>query len=143
MQCLLELSGMTLATLENGVVQILANCPKPGVMLLFGDLGAGKTTLVKAICRQLGVDSLVNSPTFSIIQEYNSPTGPIYHLDLYRINSNADAHDLGLDDYFTSGFWCFVEWPEKITSWWPKDHYRLYISESENDARFVKLVRYS
>lgn len=82
------------------------------IFLFTGQLGAGKTTLIKEMCRQLGGNAEMSSPSFSLVNEYLSDQGPIYHMDLYRINSEQEALDLGLTEYLESGYPCLVEWPE-------------------------------
>lgn len=95
--------------------EILEQCGANKVLCFHGELGAGKTTLIKAICRQLGVVEEVQSPTFSIVNEYESAgKTPIYHFDFYRLKSEEEAYDLGYEDYLFSGYFCFIEWPEKI-----------------------------
>lgn len=95
--------------------EILEQCGGNKVVCFHGDLGAGKTTLIKAICRQLGVVEEVQSPTFSIVNEYESvDKTPVYHFDFYRLKSEEEAYDLGYEDYLFSGYFCFIEWPEKI-----------------------------
>lgn len=92
------------------------------VVALSGSMGAGKTTLVHALCRQLGVTETVSSPTFALIQEYRGSRYPvIYHIDLYRINSAAEALDAGMEDCLLSGHLCFVEWPERAPGLLPDD----------------------
>lgn len=90
------------------------------VFAFYGDLGAGKTTFIKSVCGRLGVDSPVNSPTFAIINEYGSPNGPVYHFDFYRIKQPSEAYDIGCEDYFYSGQYCFIEWPEKLENLLPE-----------------------
>src|ERR1051326_4167203 len=85
------------------------------VIAFYGEMGAGKTTLIKAICEELRVQGNVSSPTFSIVNEYRSSDGKkVFHFDFYRLNSLGEAYDLGYEEYFYSGAWCFIEWPEKI-----------------------------
>lgn len=85
------------------------------VIAFKGEMGAGKTTLIKAICEELGVKQTISSPTFSIVNEYLSSSGKkIYHFDFYRINKISEAYDMGYEEYFYSDAYCFVEWPEKI-----------------------------
>ncbi len=87
------------------------------VWLLYGEMGSGKTTLVKEFCRQLKVLDPISSPTFSIVNEYETASGSkVYHFDFYRIKNETEAFDLGAEEYFTSGYHCFIEWPEKIPS---------------------------
>ena len=85
------------------------------VIAFYGEMGVGKTTLIKELCAQLGVEDIPNSPTFSIVNEYLTQKGAtLYHFDFYRIEEEEEVYDLGYEDYFYSGNYCFVEWPEKI-----------------------------
>jgi len=84
------------------------------VFLFYGDMGAGKTTFIKALCAQLGVAEQVTSPTFSIVNEYNGTNVQVYHFDFYRLKSQDEALDMGYEEYFYSGNFCLIEWPEKI-----------------------------
>jgi tRNA threonylcarbamoyladenosine biosynthesis protein TsaE len=103
-----------------GVAEKLINaCRNNRIFAFYGDLGAGKTTLIKAICKQIGVTDTVNSPTFALINVYQSPQGEIYHFDLYRIKSVEELFDIGYEDYFFSGNLCFIEWPDKIEDYLP------------------------
>jgi len=96
-------------------------------------MGAGKTTFIKALCRELGVDDIVQSPSFAIVNEYVTATGePIYHFDFYRIRDVAEVFDIGYENYFYSGNYCFLEWPEKIERLLPEETLRVYIS-GENE----------
>jgi tRNA threonylcarbamoyladenosine biosynthesis protein TsaE len=110
---------------------------KSTVFAFYGAMGVGKTTLIKAICEMLGVIDVINSPTFSIINEYRSETsgGLIYHFDFYRINKRSEAEDLGVSDYFYSGALCFIEWPEKIEELLPEEVVALSITENPDGTR--------
>lgn len=103
---------------------------------LLGDLGAGKTTLVAEMCRQLGVTEPTSSPTFSIVNEYRSPNGPVYHLDCYRLNSIQEALDAGLEELFEGNedYPIFVEWPAVVEDLLPEDTVVLRLKHSEDGA---------
>src|SRR5690606_36136420 len=107
--------------------------------LFYGPMGAGKTTLIKAICGQLEVTDATASPTFSIVNEYTTPRGPVYHFDFYRIKSEQEAFDLGYEEYFYSGNYCFVEWPEKIAGLLPPDAVSVRI-DAEADGKRICTV---
>lgn len=112
---------------------------------LYGEIGSGKTTLVKALCRQFGVQENVSSPTFSLINEYSYPvnggTEPIYHLDLYRLRDIREAQDIGLEDYIDQEeFWCFIEWPELVEDWLPSDTLRVKINVLPDFRRKIVLL---
>jgi tRNA threonylcarbamoyladenosine biosynthesis protein TsaE len=110
------------------------------VFAFHGLMGAGKTTLIKAICEELGVKESVTSPTFAIINEYKDRGGAsIYHFDFYRINKLEEAFDFGYEDYFYSGNLCFIEWPEIIESILPQNCIKVSIEEKENGIRVLKL----
>ena len=109
------------------------------VFAFCGNMGAGKTTFIRAICEELGVEDVVNSPTFAIINEYNSASGkPIYHFDFYRINKSEEALQFGVEDYFYSGNFCFMEWAEKVESLLPQNYIKVYVVENEDGTRSVK-----
>lgn len=108
------------------------------VFAFYGKMGAGKTTFIKALCRELGVADTVNSPTFAIVNEYEDGQGePIYHFDFYRIKRLIEAYDMGCDEYFYSGHPCFVEWPELIEDILPQEAVRVDISELPDGSRQV------
>jgi tRNA threonylcarbamoyladenosine biosynthesis protein TsaE len=94
------------------------------IVIFNAPMGAGKTTLIKAVAKELGVLDMTNSPTFSIVNEYRSEfTGnKIYHFDLYRLNNEEEAYDMGMDEYLYSGEWCFIEWPDKTPTLIPEQH---------------------
>ena len=104
-----------------------------------GTMGAGKTTFIKAVCEELGVSDVINSPTFAIVNEYRSDTTAelIYHFDFYRINSIQEAYNIGTEDYFESGALCFIEWPDKIDELLPSDTVFVSIEEQEDGSRLV------
>ena len=106
-----------------------------------GRMGVGKTTFIKAICKELGVLETVNSPSFAIINEYQSETsgGTIYHFDFYRINSIQEAINIGAEDYFSSGSLCFIEWPENVAPLLPNDTVWVDIEEQNDGSRVVKI----
>lgn len=102
----------------------------------FGNMGVGKTTLIKEICATLGVEDNVCSPTFSIVNEYVSSEGEsIYHFDFYRLKNLEETYDMGYEEYFYSGNYCFVEWSEKVETLLPDTYIRVNITEESNGAR--------
>lgn len=119
--------------------QLLSEAGDLRVFALYGEMGSGKTTFIKEICKILGVDGLVTSPTFTIVNEYTDGTGnPVYHFDFYRIKSESEAFDLGYENYLYSGFYCFVEWPERIASLLPSKTAHVTIA-GEGEARIITL----
>ena len=112
------------------------------VFAFYGKMGAGKTTFIKALCDVLGVDDVVNSPTFAIVNEYHSNVlnGPVFHFDFYRIKHVDEAFDIGTDDYFYSGAPCFIEWPELIEPLLPDNAVRVDIDELPDGTRRVTLA---
>lgn len=103
-------------------------------------MGAGKTTLVSALCRELGSTSVVNSPTFAIINQYDTPSGnPVYHIDLYRLRSIGEALDIGLPEYLDGSAYCFVEWPETAAPLLPDDTCHITIRVHDNGLREITL----
>lgn len=105
----------------------------------YGQMGAGKTTLIQAICRHLGSSDHVTSPTFAIVNEYNSSAGfPIFHFDFYRIRKLEEVYDLGYEDYFFGGNYCLVEWPEKIESLLPDDMVTVMIETESDQTRIIR-----
>jgi tRNA threonylcarbamoyladenosine biosynthesis protein TsaE len=110
------------------------------VWLLNGEMGAGKTTLVKAICEELGVNNGMSSPTFSIINQYNGTDKTIYHFDFYRLKNEAEAFDIGVEEYLESGNYCFLEWSEKITHLIPPNSFQVRIKLDTNTTRIIEYL---
>ena len=110
------------------------------VLLFHGEMGSGKTTLIKEICKQLKVEDAISSPTFSLVNEYHSETGEkIYHFDFYRIEDENEAYDIGFEDYLDSNNWCFIEWPENVENLLPLDAVEIKISIVDNQQRNIQL----
>ena len=108
------------------------------VFAFYGKMGAGKTTFIKAVCEELGVEDVINSPTFAIVNEYVDGHGePIYHFDFYRIKKEQEVLDIGYEDYVYSGNVCFMEWPELIEKLLPDDAVKVTIEEEEDGRRKV------
>ena len=126
----------TLPQIKSTVAQFLNAANNHNVIALHGEMGAGKTTFVHALCDELGVENAVSSPTFSIINEYTTAKGKtIYHLDLYRLKSVQEAIDAGVEDCFYSGNLCLVEWPEIAPSIFPDNTLHTYIEIAGNNER--------
>ena len=118
--------------------EFIANIGERRIFAFYGKMGAGKTTFVKAICEELGVEDVVTSPTFAVINEYNIEDGQrIFHFDFYRIKKLEEVYDMGYEDYFYSGALCFIEWPELIEEILPDDAVRVSITEQEDGSRLV------
>ena len=108
------------------------------IFAFYGHMGAGKTTFIKAICEELGVDDVVTSPTFAIVNEYTAADGtPIYHFDFYRIKKLEEVYDMGYEDYFYGDGLCFIEWPELIDEVLPDDAVKVTIKENADGTRTV------
>jgi len=119
--------------------KMLEAFPGSRVFALYGAMGAGKTTFIKAVCRVLGVVDIVQSPTFSIINEYKTVTGdPVFHFDFYRIRKTEEVFDIGYEDYLYSGSYCFIEWPEMIENLLPEGTVRIRISGEQE--RYIESV---
>ena len=125
--------------LEEVAQKIIANNPKK-VILFHGEMGVGKTTLIKQLCKTLGVTGATSSPTFSLVNEYEADDNQlVYHFDFYRLNKEEEALDMGVDDYLYSGNWCFIEWAEKISNLIPETHSVITISLLTDGKRSLTL----
>ncbi len=120
--------------------ELLKRFPNTAIFLLSGDLGVGKTTLVNTLCKLLQVVDRVQSPTFSIINEYRTDSGKrIVHMDLYRIKTSSELREIGLDEYILSGDYCFIEWPELLMEHIAENYISVYIEHADNNTRTVNL----
>ena len=117
--------------------EIILLSEKNTVFCFYGNLGAGKTTLIKLICEKLQVTDTISSPTYPIINEYHYPNGIIYHIDLYRLKSIDEALNIGLEEYLYSGNLSFIEWPDNFESILPDKHIKIKISKFEEDRTIV------
>lgn len=121
--------------------QLIQSCADSRIFAFYGAMGVGKTTLIKAVCKRLGVADIVGSPTFSIVNQYLTKAGEsIYHFDFYRMNKMEEAYDIGYEDYFFSGNYCFIEWPEKIEALLPQACVRVYLEERDG-LRYIKIAK--
>ena len=119
--------------------EFVKNMGEGNVYAFYGKMGAGKTTFIKAVCEELGVDDVITSPTFSIVNEYRSETTGelIYHFDFYRIKKLEEVYDMGYEDYFYSGALCFLDWPELIEELLPGSAVKVTITQNDDDSRTV------
>lgn len=109
------------------------------IVLLYGELGVGKTTLLKALLKELGVEDQISSPTYALVHEYGTENGPIYHFDCYRLKSAEEAEMLGFTEYVDSENWVFIEWPEKVENLLFKEVNILRLSRNEDNTRTLNL----
>ena len=124
----------------NQVAKDIIKYSEHKVLLFHGEMGAGKTTLIKEICKELGSDDSISSPTFSIVNEYitlNNDT--IYHFDFYRINSVEEAYNIGIEDYFHTDAWCLIEWPSVIKNLLPLITNNIYLTKLDDKLRNIQL----
>lgn len=134
----------SLAEIEVAAKEFVSHMGDDTVFAFYGEMGAGKTTFINALCRVLGVeDDVTNSPSFSIVNEYRSDTTAelIYHFDLYRLENAEEAFDIGIEDYFDSGALCLLEWPERIEEILPFDTVKVMLRVNDDDSRELVIVR--
>lgn len=133
----MELDILSIEQLPHVANTLLTTFSKERFFAFYGKMGAGKTTLIKELCATLGVNDNVCSPTFAIVNEYSDRNGePIYHFDFYRMKSLSEAYDIGYEEYFYSGCYCFVEWTEKIEAILPERYVKVVIEE-DNETRHL------
>ena len=110
------------------------------ILLFYGEMGSGKTTLIKELAKQLGVEDVTSSPTFSLVNEYHSKNGEIlYHFDFYRIEDEEEAYDMGIEEYFDSGAWCFIEWPENVENLLPLESVVIKLTINPDNTRTIQM----
>ncbi len=135
----MEIKIHSLEQINEAAKEFIAAMGDNTVFAFYGKMGAGKTTFIKAVCENLGVTDVINSPTFAIVNEYRSETEElIYHFDFYRIKRLEEVYDMGYEDYFYCGALCFIEWPELIEELLPLDAVEVYIEEQENGERTIR-----
>ena len=137
----MEIKIEKLDNIREAAKQFIANIGDSTVFAFYGNMGAGKTTFVKAVCEELRVADVITSPTFSIVNEYRSEqTGElIYHFDFYRVKKIEEVYDMGFEDYFYSGALCFIEWPELCEEVLPDDTVKVSINEEPDGSRTITL----
>lgn len=135
-----EIGPFSLHEINDIAQQLIAAINNYHLIAFYGEMGMGKTTLIKAVCQQLQVEDNIQSPTFSIVNQYQSGNGEIiYHFDFYRMKNEEEALDFGVEEYFYSGNYCFMEWAEKIPNLLPENTVRVLISQKENKKRLITI----
>lgn len=135
----MKITISSLDAINDAAKQFVAAMGNNRVFAFYGKMGAGKTTFIKALCTQLGVDDVITSPTFAIVNEYTAGDGsPIYHFDFYRIKKLDEVYDMGYEDYFYNGGLCLIEWPELIETLLPEDAVEVHIAEQPDGTRTIE-----
>ena len=135
------LNASSISDLKVIAQQIIEYAGTTRIFLFYGDMGAGKTTLIKSLCDVLGSTDNITSPTFAIVNEYVAQQGKIYHFDFYRLKNQNEALDIGSDEYFYSGNYCFIEWPEKIPDILPANFVKIAIEVMPDNSRRITLKK--
>ncbi len=110
------------------------------ILLFYGNMGVGKTTMIKELAKILGVTDTISSPTFSIVNEYEIDNDKVYHFDFYRIKNEEEALDIGIEEYFYSGHWVLVEWPENIKNLLPLENTKINLTKNKNESRTINMM---
>jgi tRNA threonylcarbamoyladenosine biosynthesis protein TsaE len=128
--------------IDSAAADFLALTKKHRLIAFYGEMGAGKTTFIKALCKQLGVADIINSPTFSIVNEYGIENSEekVFHFDFYRLKKAEEAYDFGVEDYFFSGNYCLMEWPEIVEEILPQNCLKVQIKELEDQKREIHIT---
>lgn len=135
----MKITISSLDAINEAAKQFVAAMGSNRVFAFYGKMGAGKTTFIKALCTELGVDDVITSPTFAIVNEYTAGDGsPIYHFDFYRIKKLDEVYDMGYEDYFYNGGLCLIEWPDLIESLLPEDAVEVHIAEQPDGTRTIE-----
>ena len=136
-----EYSASSVADLSEIAKELIVYFSENRVILFCGEMGVGKTTLIKALCKELGVEEVTNSPTFSIVNEYLTKNKEsIYHFDFYRIEAEEEVFDMGYEDYFYSTNYCFIEWSEKIPNLIPENAIKIVLEQDDENNRLISVV---
>lgn len=139
---LLSIERFGLEDIEQVAAKVLQACGNETIWLLNGAMGAGKTTFVKALGKVMGVLNNVQSPTFSIVNEYITAAGEtIYHFDCYRLKNTAEAYDIGVEEYLDSGYICLIEWPDRIEELLPESYVEIHISSLPDGFRKLEVLK--
>lgn len=136
----MKISIKSLDSIHEAAREFIKNMGTGHVFAFYGKMGAGKTTFIKAVCEELGVDVVITSPTFAIVNDYTSSKDDshIFHFDFYRIKKLEEVYDMGYEDYFYSGSLCFIEWPELIEDILPGDAVKVTVTQNEDGGRVVE-----
>lgn len=135
----IEVNG--LADLDDAAKQIINFAQEQQIFIFEGEMGAGKTTLIKRLAKKFGVKEVVTSPTFSIVNEYDADGKVIYHFDFYRIKNLQEAYDIGYEEYFYSGNPCFIEWPGRVESLLPEHYVKIEITALNENDRILSISK--
>lgn len=137
----MEIRISDLNEIREAAREFIAHIGNHTVFAFYGQMGAGKTTFIKAVCEELGVDDVITSPTFAIVNEYTTNSGDrVFHFDFYRIKKLEEVYDMGFEDYFYSGALCFIEWPELIEDVLPADAVKVTITSNADGSRTVSFL---
>jgi tRNA threonylcarbamoyladenosine biosynthesis protein TsaE len=121
------------------ISQLIIKTVNSKTLLFYGNMGVGKTTLIKELAKLLGVTDVTSSPTFSLVNEYHGKDTKVFHFDFYRIENEEEIYDIGIEDYFYQNAWCLVEWPEKIPTIIPEDAVKIILNENEDGSRTLEI----
>lgn len=136
----MQISINSASELPNVAQELLAFADGHKFFIFEGDMAAGKTTFIKSLCEAIGVEDVVSSPTFSIVNEYESNNGPVYHFDFYRLKNIREAYDIGYEEYFYSDNYCLVEWPSKVEELLPEEYIKIEITVTGNEQRLFQFT---
>ena len=136
----MEIKIQNLDNIREAAREFIDNIGENTVFAFYGKMGAGKTTFVKAICEELGVNDVITSPTFAIVNEYEAPQQTIYHFDFYRIKKMEELYDMGAEEYFYSGNLCLMEWPEIVEEALPEETKKITITPQSDGSRVIEFV---
>ena len=128
-----------LSELKDISKKIISQFNTPKTLLFYGEMGIGKTTLIKELVKQLGVLDITSSPTFSIVNEYKGKKHSVFHFDFYRITNEEEVYDIGIEDYFYQNAWCFIEWPEQIPNILPEDSIVIILKKNLDETRIIEI----